>query len=411
MVSSRFDWQKHLRTGIKARVGMGWQVVEQSGKVKVTHRPRGQNTRSSVVLPVAWDAANLREIEDRIADLKTAIDTNPALDLKAAAAAGAQGENDNSATPVDWDELITKFGNYKTVRTQEIKQKTWEREYMPVMEILKNAMTSSPVPRNYKALLTRMVDSCPTRKAGTASRKTLVGNACQLLAYGVAHEGLAAAWQPPLSRAEFIGKRMDAKKDGRPIKDEELLRLLDSIEFTHPRWWLAIGLMGVFGLRPVELKHCRVSDCGKKLHVSYFKRNNRTKAEDFKPTDVPPLSPLARPRLGADLLQALADGHELPLLGEGNSEVGGRSRQFLITQEVWMEMLIEAKKKGEKITAYGFRHGFAMRAHLDYGLSVRIASAMMRHDPNTHNKHYGKWADDQSIDAALAMAMNRLAIN
>ena len=76
-----------------------------------------------------------------------------------------------------------------------------------------------------------------------------------------------------------------------------------------------------------------------------------------------------------------------------------------------MEMQIDAAKDEEKLTAYGFRHGFAIRAHQDYGLSVRIAAAMMRHDPNTHNKHYGKWADDQSIDAALAMAMNRLAIN
>ena len=408
MASSRFDWAKHLRSGIKARVGMGWQVVEQSSKVKVTYRPRGQTTRSSVVLPIEWSQANLREIEDRVADLKDALDADPSLDLKTAFKAGAPADSDSSTAPVEWDELIAKFEHFKTVRTEEIKVRTWQREYTPVMEILKAQVTTKPLPRNCKALLERMVKECPSRKAGTASRKALVGYACQLLAYGVAHENLAPAWQPPLDRKDWIGNRMDPKKDGRPVKDEDMLRLLDSIKESHPQWWLALATLAVFGLRPVELNYCRVSDCGQKLHVFYYKRNNRTKAENFKPSDVPALPPLARPDLGKEVLQALAEGQSFPPLG-ANNQVGGRCGQFLKGRPVWMEMQIEASKKGEKVTAYGFRHGFALRAHQDYGLSVRIAAAMMRHDPTTHNKYYGKWADDQSIDAALAAAMQRIA--
>ena len=136
----------------------------------------------------------IRESENRVADLKAAVDADFSLDLKAASTAGVQGVTDNSATPIDWDALITDFGNYKTVRTQEIKQRTWERAYPPVMEILKDAIAERPVPRNCKALLTRMVDNNPTMKAGTSSRKTLVGNACQLLACWVAHKGLAQGW-------------------------------------------------------------------------------------------------------------------------------------------------------------------------------------------------------------------------
>ena len=62
-----------MRAGIKDRCGMGWQVIEQSGKCKVTFRASGQSSRQSTVLPVAWDKGSAREIEDRIAAIKEAL--------------------------------------------------------------------------------------------------------------------------------------------------------------------------------------------------------------------------------------------------------------------------------------------------------------------------------------------------
>ena len=52
-------------------------------------------------------------------------------------------------------------------------------------------------------------------------------------------------------------------------------------------------------------------------------------------------------------------------------------------------------------TAYSFRHGFALRAHQQYGLSVRIAAALMGHSTDTHTRSYGTWTDEDEIDMAL----------
>ena len=52
-------------------------------------------------------------------------------------------------------------------------------------------------------------------------------------------------------------------------------------------------------------------------------------------------------------------------------------------------------------TAYSFRHGFALRAHQQYGLSVRIAAALMGHSTDTHTRSYGTWTDEDEIDKAL----------
>ena len=412
---AQFDWVARLRAGIKDRCGMGWQVVEQSGKCKVTFRPRGQSTRQSTVLSVEWEKNNSREIEDRVAAIKEALDSDPLLDIKSAAAAGAAlqgGETGTSAATVDWLALFEGFETYKVKTTEQVKQRTYDREYKPVLEILRTCALSKPYPRNAVKLLESMVEACPSRRAGTASRKSLVSVTCQLLKFSIDKKGLAPNWQPPNDRSDLVGERMTPKKDGRPIDDTDWLRLLDTIEDTHPQWWLALALLGLFGLRPVELLHCRLSDCGAKLNVYYYKRNANTRAENFRAADVPPLPPAARPELEEKVLQALADmpniQDALPPLGRTN-QVGGRVNQFLRNRDVWHHMQAKALDKGEKLTSYGFRHGYAFRAHMVYHLGVRVAARMMRHDTQTHVKHYGKWCDTETIDSAIAHAKSRLA--
>ena len=56
-------------------------------------------------------------------------------------------------------------------------------------------------------------------------------------------------------------------------------------------------------------------------------------------------------------------------------------------------------------TCYGFRHGYALRAHQAYGLSARVAAALMGHSVETHSRHYGRWTDEATIDSAMEAAM------
>ena len=182
-----------MRAGIKDRCGMGWQVVEQSGKCKVTFRPSGQSSRQSTVLPVEWDKGNAREIEDRIVAIKEALDSDPTLTLKSAATAGAAlggGEIGTSAITVEWQPLFDAFETYKVSTTEQVKARTFEREYKPVLEILETCALAKPHPRNARQLLEAMVAACPTRRAGMASRKSLIGVACQLLKFSIDKKGL-----------------------------------------------------------------------------------------------------------------------------------------------------------------------------------------------------------------------------
>jgi len=53
---------------------------------------------------------------------------------------------------------------------------------------------------------------------------------------------------------------------------------------------------------------------------------------------------------------------------------------------------------------YSFRHGWALRAHQQYGLSARVAARVMGHSVQTHNENYGTWADNDEIDNAFEAA-------
>ena len=78
--------------------------------------------------------------------------------------------------------------------------------------------------------------------------------------------------------------------------------------------------------------------------------------------------------------------------------VGDAVRQLL--QRFWYWQQLEKQIDGLKV--YSLRHSFAFRAHKesDKPLSVRDAAALMRHDPRTHLKHYGRWVDEAGLEEA-----------
>ena len=70
-------------------------------------------------------------------------------------------------------------------------------------------------------------------------------------------------------------------------------------------------------------------------------------------------------------------------------------RVLIKRQESWNSLSEPGK------TSYSFRHGYALRCHQQYGLSVRIAAALMGHSTDTHTRSYGTWTDEDEIDKAL----------
>jgi hypothetical protein len=80
----------------------------------------------------------------------------------------------------------------------------------------------------------------------------------------------------PLEREdleELIGLAETRRDDKVPVKPDQLIGLIDSL-FDKPEVRLAVTLVGLFGLRPAELKVMRVVDG--KIKVGNVKRNRET---------------------------------------------------------------------------------------------------------------------------------------
>lgn len=65
-------WIKNLRSLLKAQLGGGWSISEQSGKTKVTYR-FGDDSRSSVLLPEEFRGSNSVQILNKVRGLNDAM--------------------------------------------------------------------------------------------------------------------------------------------------------------------------------------------------------------------------------------------------------------------------------------------------------------------------------------------------
>jgi integrase len=82
-------------------------------------------------------------------------------------------------------------------------------------------------------------------------------------------------------------------------------------------------------------------------------------------------------------------------------------RQYLDRRQVWKDLKREVEETGGRLSAYSFRHGYALRAHEVYDLSPRITAACMRHSLQTHQRHYGAWTDQETIEASIQRGRER----
>jgi integrase len=401
-------WALDLRGLIKRQHGNGWSIREQSAKVKLTRR-WADGGSSSVMLDLPWAStsatavlAQLEAIKQRMDQSGLSLAQAAGLQARSVATASASGFLSAKSDSINWEAVVKNFGAHKTTHTGDVKQTTWKRMYAPVMRQVLEVVGGRPAPRTGRDVLAQLRDSYGGTP-GSAGRRHRIQYAAQLLRYAVNEMGAADRWLPPDELNPFIGKRISAKPDATPLRDEQLVRLLAGI--TDGRWHLAIGLLGCFGLRPVELKHCRATKDGQRLNVTYRKRTARGST---RPREVTGLDPIGAPGLSAQLLQRLVNGDGLPPLGSADSETASAVDTFLRRRKEWGMICGESAKAGEKITVYSLRHGYALRAHEVGELSPRVAATLMGHSLQTHFSHYGRWCDADTVAHAMARAQQRL---
>ncbi len=390
------SWIPELRSLLRREQGEGWSLSEQSGKVKLTRRFEN-GSRSSVTLAVPWNPACSSTVLTTVQQIRERMDQQR-LGLKAAYALVAEAPATNGG-PADWAALVERYKEQR-IGSGQIKPSTWDRDVRYRMERTLDCLNAHPAPRDGHALLLLYLDRW-CGPPGTIGRKRQLLEVAAFLRFAVERCGTAKRWLPPTDLEELVGLRDTTANDTVPIKPVQLEQLLSGI--TDPSLRLAVALVGLFGLRPAELLVIRVENG--RLLIPQIKRNRRTSKNPKPPRMVLPLETPALAGEGTRVLDQYAHA-KVPLPraianARDLKSCGSAFRQYLDRNPIWAGLKLETPL----LTPYSLRHGYALRAHVDLGLSIRVTAALMGHDPITHQRHYGRWTDQATVEAEVARAV------
>jgi len=414
-VAKAKTWDQRLREQIKGEHGQGWSVGPQSGRTKLTRRHR-DGTRSAVMLDIPWAVGSSRRISNKVAHLQHLMQERN-LGLAEANQLSSSSEaietNGTETEAINWGAVAEAF-----LESRSDRRCTTLRD---LRMRVKNALTtlrSKPHPRDGRSLLrsyaAQHFGTCPP---GGQGRKRHLGDIAAFLDFAVDRCGAESRWRPLEGEElqELIGTSDRSISDALtpPIKPDQLAGLLDALTADgRDDLWLAVALVGLYGLRPAELAALRVEEG--RLYVSgQVKRNRQTMRVVKADRPVLPLDIPGREGEGARALALFESGSlQLPLPirtaieSDEFKRVGDAFRQLLDRYPHWQQLV--AATPG--LTPYSLRHGWAWRAHKAYErqLSVRDASALLGHSPSTHHRHYGRWVDEQGLLEAVARLTDRV---
>jgi integrase len=409
MAASSPKWVSELRSQLKREHGFGWSVRERNGKAQLTRRWE-DGSRSSVMLDIAWNPTCGRAVLNAVAEVRSRMESqnvtlNQAQELACATGTGV----DTAEGAMKWASIAEAF-----LATRADRRATTLRDLKTRVRRALETLESTPKPRDGGELMRRYAAmnfaSCPAGKTG---RKRQLLDVAALLRFAVERQGAPRRWLPLEGEAleELIGTRDNGagQELTPPIKPQDLATLLDALEADgKTELWLAVGIVGLFGLRPAELAALRVED-GKLYVGGQVKRNKRTMKTAKPDRLVLPLDILGREGEGNRMLELFTSGViKLPgpietAIRTGEFKpVGDAFRQLLDRYPTWQSLA----KTNPGLTPYSLRHGFAWRAHKSYdrALSVRDTASLMGHNPSTHHRHYGKWTDEAGLIEAVLSA-------
>ena len=399
-------WEQRLRDAVNAQHPFGYSIRNMRGSIQVQRYWRDSGKRETATLPLEWHASSQRELLNALHAINSAINTG--LSLKdAAKLAFDVSAGPTSSSRLNWGEVLRKFRAHK-VDSGKVKERTWLKEYEPRLRWFIDQLNGPAGANNgTKALeAMRVGRNGQGDEPGSRGRKLRIQYAAQMLKFAVVELGIDERWMPPdaAKLAELVGeKRPNAPKAANAgqaleLTDEQFLRLFDSIK--NPSWKLAVGLLGVFGLRGVELNYATAKTDG--LQVDYEKRMARGTT---KKRLVPILDPQGRPGLGQQLLLTLQSAIvKLPPLGSSDSEASSAISTHLRRNAVWNELKAQARRaSNDRVSVYSFRHGFVWRTAMAH-IHPRVAAAACGHSLATHMAIYGQKFDYGNVKTAFAAA-------
>jgi len=404
-------WDQLLRKQIKLEHGRGWSVSPQSGKAKLTRRyPDG--TRSSVTLAIPWAASSGSAINTSVARLRQLMEERGLGLQETHALTGLAEANAGEADGLNWRRVADQFLESRSDR----RAATLGGLRFRVSNVLAT-LSKKPRPRDGRSLMrayaAQHFAKCPP---GGKGRKAHLGDVAALLDFAVTRCGAEACWKPLEGEQlrELIGaaERASGEELTRPIKPGQLAALLDALrDEGKAELQLAVGLVGLFGLRPAELAVIRVDEEGRLRVGAQVKRNRWSMSRPKSERLVLPLDIPGREGEGARFLQLYASGlvklpaRILTTIERGEFKPVGEAFRKLLERNPFWQSLVAASPG---LTPYSLRHGYAWRGHKSYAhsLSVRDLAALMGHTPVVHLQHYGKWTDEAGLIEAVTRLTN-----
>lgn len=417
------NWDQRLRRRLKDQHGFGLRLREKNGRTQFALRST-DGAGEYVVLPFAFLPANQEAISAAIAHLLGTMREQGITLREAHRRCFPIGSVTQEKTEalirgvdhIEWGVIAEAFLESRRDNRITTRRDT-ARRIQKALEVLR----TKPAPRDGASLMTAYAAQyfAHTPEGGQGRKRHLVDLAA-FLRFAVQERGVPAVWLPleGLKREVLIGSRDLADEELTvPIKPQQFGALLDALERDGKHELrLAVALVGFFGLRPAELAVLKVQN--RELRVgSGVKRNPRTKKIPRPPRLVLGLDLEGREGEADAALRLLESGLvKLPgavrtqidrcvgargeVTGKSLKPVGDAFRQLLDRYDFWKVLVSESPG----LTPYSLRHGYAWRAHMCGGrpMSIRVAAALMGHDPKTHQKHYGSWVDEEGIRSDVA---------
>ncbi len=383
-------WVLRLKEEIKEQHRFGYSIREMRGKVQLQRYWQDTGKREVGTLPIEWRQGCGRDVLNAIHGINAALAKG--LSLKDAIKLSFEVQK-GPKPKVNWLEIYNRFHLHKT-ESGKVKESTWLSEYSGRLLWMIDQLNQPDGPNNGEAIVKAMRFGRDGKgEPGSRSRRLRVERCVAFLEFAVSKCGAPARWSPPPADAikEAVG---DANNDtpqapqaGQAVAltDEQFLLLFDSI--TNPSWKLAIGLMGGFGLRGIELRYVIAHD--NHLHCSYKKHTEKGSTD---PRDIPCLDPQGRKGLCKQLLMTLSAGiTPLPPLGSEDGATSGAIDTFLSRNKTWKQLKRDAKAAGlGPVKTYSLRHCFAQRCGEKTSITPKSAAIAMGHSEETHLRTYQK---------------------
>ena len=407
-------WTNTLRATIKQdpQVLKGLTIFERSGALAVELRNARYGKGRKRFDSIPWTISQRDRMVETLRKISRLM-TQQSCDFDEACRAVDSPLNQDAAA-VNWTAVIDSL----FVANSGWRDKTRKDHASRAAKFLSLFKDPKTAPRDARQVYRHYAEKFfPPIAVGSNARGRHFDTVQMILSRAVKHFAADPCWvfKDSALREELIGTNVSsgAPSQKAPIKDEEFAVLLDALKNTSPELYLAVGLIGIYGLRPAELAVLDINENEQAIvWNNIVKRNRRTMNKKPWPRLVLPLDIPGRKGEGQKLFDmwrkglvklpnALLNAIEKAKVTSNYKQVGDALHQLLERNEHWQNLLMVAN-----VTPYSLRHSYAWRGHRSYSISipVRDMAKMMGHSVTVHQKDYGSWVDDVSLLNIVAKA-------